>query len=125
MLPRLALVERPDALLSDADILNDLRIGLNVADLQQARTVVGPVAERSVARLLGDVAGYFRHHAAADRAALAPSFLADIDKAIGDVAAAGPSPQRQICLWSLAGLRRNLFPSAGPYSPSIAGEVAS
>src|SRR6201999_1116698 len=37
LIPRLSLVERSDELLASADMLNDLRIGLNVVDLQQAR----------------------------------------------------------------------------------------
>jgi uncharacterized membrane protein YccC len=121
LIPRLAMVERRDEVLSRADILNDLRIGLNIADMQQARKVVGPTAERSLARLLADISGYFRKLRINGDTSSAPSVLTEIDIAIGDVSAAGPSLERQTCLWSLAGLRRNLFPHAAPYSPAIAG----
>jgi hypothetical protein len=122
---RLALVERRDELLAAADVLNDLRIGLNIAHLQQARTVIGPAAERSVARLLDDVSAYFRKLGIGRDTPLPRSMLGEIDTAIGDVAAAYPSAERQTCLWSLAGLRRNLFPQAGPYIPFTASGAAS
>jgi uncharacterized membrane protein YccC len=125
LIPRLALVERRDELLASADVLNDLRIGLNIADLQQARTVIGPVAERSLARLLADVSAHFRKLGIGRATPMPQSMLGEIDAAIGDVAAAHPSAERQTCLWSLAGLRRNLFPKAAPYSPLTASEAAS
>jgi uncharacterized membrane protein YccC len=118
LVPRLALAERKDELLASADVLNDLRIGLNIADLQQARNVMGPVAEHSVARLLNHVAGYFRGLGVGRIVECAPAILTEIDQAIGDVAADEPSLEQQTCLWSLAGLRRNLFPHAAPYMPA-------
>jgi uncharacterized membrane protein YccC len=114
LIPRLALVERRDEL-ADADPLNDLRIGLNVIDLQRARGVIGAVADRSVARLLTAVADHFRRRAVGRLTALQPGVLNEIDRALRDVARAAPSPERRDCLWSLAGLRRNLFPGASPY----------
>jgi uncharacterized membrane protein YccC len=124
LIPRLALAERKDELLASADVLNDLRIGLNIADLQRARNVVGPVAEHSVGRLLNHVAVYFRSLAVGRIVPCAPTILTEIDQAIGDVAADMPSEERQVCLWSLAGLRRNLFPHAAPYVPALALEAA-
>jgi uncharacterized membrane protein YccC len=124
LIPRLALVERRDELLKGADVLNDLRIGLNIADLQKARTVVSPVAERSVARLLGHIAGYFQSLGVGHVPECPTGVLGEIDRAIADVAAEYPSDERQLCLWSLAGLRRNLFPRADPYMPMLIGEAA-
>jgi uncharacterized membrane protein YccC len=114
--PRLAVVERRDEL-AEADLLNDLRVGINVIDLQLARAVVGPAAERSLTILLRAVADHFRRLAVGRFSPLPARLLAEIDRAIEDVAQASPSPERRICLWSLAGLRRNLFPAAPPYSP--------
>jgi hypothetical protein len=51
--------------------------------------------------------------------------LLEIDAAIDDVAASSPSYERQNCLWSLAGLRRNLFPAAPAYIPLTAAEQAA
>ncbi len=121
--PRLAIVERRDEL-AEADLLNDLRIGINVIDLQLARIVVGPAAERSLACLLEDVAGHFRRLAVGRRTPLPPRLLMEIDQAIGDVAHAPPSPERRICLWSLTGLRRNLFPAAPAYAAAASERAA-
>jgi uncharacterized membrane protein YccC len=124
LIPRLSLVEQRDEILASADLLNDLRIGLNVADIQQARSVVGPVAERSLARVLAGLAACFRKMGIGRPRPLSAVLLIEIDEAIGDVAAATSSSEREICLWSLAGLRRNLFPQAPPYIPALLSEAA-
>ena len=124
LIPRLALAERRDEILTSADLLGDLRTGLTVADIQRARTVVGPVAERSLGRVLIHVAGYFRKRGIGRALPVPAVLLAEIDEAIGDVAGDRPTPERQVCLWSLTGLRRNLFPHAGPYIPVTLSEAA-
>jgi len=124
LIPRLALAEHRDEILSSADLLSDLRTGLTIADIQRARTVVGPVAERSLARVLGHVAGYFRKLGIGRALPVPSALLGEIDVAIGDMAGEQPSPERQVCLWSLIGLRRNLFPQAGPYIPATLSEAA-
>ncbi len=121
LVPRLALAERRDELLG-ADPLNDLRIGLNVIDLQQARGKVGPDADRSLERVLRDVARHFRKLAVGRAAPVSSRLVVEIDEAIGDVARALPSKERESCLWSLAGLRRNLFPAAPAYLPHLLDE---
>jgi len=50
--------------------------------------------------------------------------LVEIDEAIGDVSAQTSSQERDMCLWALAGLRRNLFPRAQPYVPVLLSEAA-
>jgi uncharacterized membrane protein YccC len=122
--PRLAAAERRDKL-AEADLLNDLRIGINVIDLQLARGVVGAAAERSIVSLLADVADHFRGRALERPASPPPSLLTEIDRALGDVAGAWPSPERRVCLWSIAGLRRNLFPGASAYVAVGAAERAA
>jgi len=118
LVPRLALVERRDELIG-ADPLNDLRIGLNVIDLQQARGKMGPVADRSLERVLRDVARHFRSLSVGRATPPSARLVVEIDEAIGDVAGARPSEERRNCLWSLAGLRRNLFPAAPDYLPPV------
>jgi uncharacterized membrane protein YccC len=118
LVPRLALVERREELIG-ADPLNDLRIGLNVIDLQQARGVVGPAADRSLERVLRDVARHFRKLSIGRVPLPSARLVVEIDEAIGDVARAWPSEERRTCLWSLAGLRRNLFPAAPDYVPQL------
>jgi uncharacterized membrane protein YccC len=116
LVPRLQMVERPEKLVG-ADPLNDLRVGVNVVDLQEARLVVGPKAEQALGGLLGEIAAHFRKLDVGRRFAPPFSVLGRIDGAIGEVAAAPASSEQRNCLWSLAGLRRNLFPDAPPYVP--------
>jgi uncharacterized membrane protein YccC len=124
LIPRLGLIERPDAVLASADLLNDLRIGLNVADLQQARRTAAPDAERSIAHVLTALATSFRKMHIGKPRPVQARLLIEIDEAIGDVSAEVFSPERDTCLWALAGLRRNLFPSAEPYIPAVFSEAA-
>jgi uncharacterized membrane protein YccC len=124
LMPRLALAERRDELLASADMLADLRIGLNVADLQQARRSSGPVAEQSIARVLRGIAASFRKIRVGAPRPIQTALLIEIDEAIGDVSAEASSSERNLCLWALAGLRRNLFPRAEPYVPAIFSAAA-
>jgi len=124
LIPRLGLVERRDELLASADMLNDLRIGLNVVDLQQVRRSAGPEAERSIARVLNNLAHCFGHRAVGKPRPVPEATLIEIDAAIGDVSAEHGSPERELALWSLTGLRRNLFPRAEPYIPAFLSEAA-
>ncbi len=117
LIPRLALAERRDEL-AEADLLNDIRIGLNVADLQEARLSVDAAAESSLSSVLRSVNAYFRKRSAGQRTALAPGLLPKIDGAIDAVSASRESGLQQTCLWSLVGLRRNLFPHAHAYVPT-------
>ena len=116
LVPRLALVERREDL-AGADPLNDLRIGVNVIDLQHARRIVGLEAGNSLERVLRAVASHFRRLSVGRTTPLEPHLLIEIDAAIGDVIQVAPSQERRLCLWSLAGLRRNLFPDAPSYVP--------
>jgi uncharacterized membrane protein YccC len=122
-LPRLAIAESAPDLIA-ADPLNDLRIGINVVDLQRARPAVDPFAERAIVRLLDEIAAHFRTLGRGRRDDLSPAMLEHIDRALDAVAAAPASAQRRHCLWSLAGLRRNLFPDAPSYVPAALGAVA-
>ena len=124
LMPRLALAERRDELLASADMLADLRIGLNVADLQQARHSSGPVAEQSIARVLRGIAASFRKIRVGAPRPIQTALLIEIDEAIGDVSAEKASSERNLCLWALAGLRRNLFPRAEPYVPAVFSAAA-
>jgi uncharacterized membrane protein YccC len=124
LMPRLALAERRDELLASADMLADLRIGLNIADLQKARHSSGPTAEQSIARVLRGIAASFRKLRIGAPRPIQAALLTEIDEAIGDVSAEEASPERNLCLWSLAGLRRNLFPRAQPYVPAVFSAAA-
>ena len=111
--PRLALAPANEALAA-ADALNDLRIGLNVIDLQQARRTVEAPARQAIAALLTALADHFRA-LARGRAAPVDPVLTPLDGAIAGLAASAPSAERTAGLVALAGLRRNLFPAAPAY----------
>jgi uncharacterized membrane protein YccC len=122
--PRLLIVE-PHGDLATADPMRDLRVGFNIIDLQEARHVVGAAAEEAVAKVLRAVSAHFARRSAGQPRAASEAMLLEIDAAIDDVAASSPSYERQNCLWSLAGLRRNLFPAAPAYIPLTAAEQAA
>lgn len=117
LIPRLALLERQDEL-AHVDLLNDIRIGLNVADLQEARLALGPSVDPSLAAVLRAINAYFRRRSVVPSTEVAQTLLTKIDQALDMVSAAWQSPERRSCLWSLVGLRRNMFPHAHPYVPA-------
>jgi uncharacterized membrane protein YccC len=119
LIPRLGMLEAAGDL-AQVDLLQDIRIGLNVADLQEARLALGPGVEPSLAAVLRAITAYFRRRSIVPSTEVAQTLLAKIDHAIDTVSAAWTSPERQACLWSLVGLRRNMFPSAQPYVPITA-----
>ncbi|QOL50626.1 FUSC family protein [Massilia litorea] len=115
--PRLALAG-PQQDLQASDALVDLRIGLNMTQLLSVRSELG----RSQAALWALFEHLSQHFAA--RPASAPvedaRLLVSIDNALRSVSAAQASTARGDALASLAGIRRDLFPSAAPYEPSPA-----
>jgi uncharacterized membrane protein YccC len=124
LVPRLLIAE-PRGDLAAANPMRDLRVGLNIIDLQVARRVVGPTAEQSVVKVLRAVSAHFTRMANGRSGPALEAMLLEIDAAIDDVVAAPPSNERQNCLWSLTGLRRNLFPAAPAYVPLVAtGQAA-
>jgi uncharacterized membrane protein YccC len=120
LIPRLNMLEQRGEL-AHVDLLQDIRIGLNVADLQEARLALGPTVEPSLAAVLRSITAYFRRRSVVPSTEIAPTLLAKIDRAIDTTSTAWGSPERQACLWSLVGLRRNMFPQAEPYVP-MSGE---
>jgi uncharacterized membrane protein YccC len=113
--PRLAHVSEQRDLMA-ADALVDLRIGLNMAQLQGVRRELG----RSEAALWPLFEHLSQHFEA--RPALDPDgerrLLASLDNALRSVCAAAAGAPRAEALAALAGIRRDLFPGAPPYQPS-------
>ncbi|WP_426753925.1 FUSC family protein [Myxococcus sp. Y35] len=121
--PRLALAR--DESLEAADALGDLRLGLNVVELQQLRAHASPQARATAERLLRGVSRHFQARSAGRAEPPAPELLGELDQAIGRVAEAPPTPRKRDGIMALVGLRRALFPGAGPYFPRPASEGAS
>jgi uncharacterized membrane protein YccC len=113
--PRLALAG-PQQDLQAADALRDLRIGLNMAQLQSVRGKLGP-SEASLWPLMEHLSQYFEARPAVDHAG-EQRLLTSLDNALRSVSAAEPSPAQREALAALAGTRRDLFPDAAAYQPS-------
>jgi uncharacterized membrane protein YccC len=113
--PRLALA-RGQQDLQAADALVDLRIGLNMAQLQSVRGQLGR-AEAVLWPLLEHLAQHFEARPAVDPAFEA-RLLASLDNALRAVCAAEDGPGKQQAVAALAGIRRDLFPGAAPYAPA-------
>ncbi len=113
LVPRLA-ASAPQADKAVADALIELRIGLNVVNLQHDSADLPAGARGSVGSALEGVAGYFR-----SRAPGLPddTLRGSIDRAIDAVTAAS-SPHIGDLLLELVGIRHNLFPNAPPYRPA-------
>jgi uncharacterized membrane protein YccC len=105
--PRLAEVGA-DA--SPAHGLDDLRIVLNVAALQEVRARVGGATREAAERLLAGLARHFDRVAVAGPQPAPPELLAAMDDALGRVA--GDAEATPADLAALVGIRRTLFPEA-------------
>ncbi|WP_448203824.1 FUSC family protein [Azospirillum sp. sgz302134] len=122
---RLALAGAQQRDLAAADAVNDLRIGLNVAELQRARRAIGGAAAPHVARLLGAVGQHFRDLSAKRLAPPPAEVLPMLDAALSGLVAEPRSPERDRAVIALAGLRRSLFPQTAPLAPAVAEPVTA
>lgn len=122
LVPRLASVGAGNDLAA-VDALADLRIGINMADLQRQRDAMPPPLRTVVDAVLQGAAAQFAHQAVAGRV-LRPhqALLRDIDRAL-DAAIAAPNGRE--LLLQLVGMRRGLFAEAAPYRPPPPDDAAS
>lgn len=122
--PRLATVQKTGAaslpgFLSALDILSDLRVGLNMTRLLR----IDPKLERqnfTIRPLLERLSDYYGHrkNLPVDNAA---ELLGQIDQALYRAANIHSHAQQSNAIAALAGIRRDLFPDALPYSPLTEG----
>ncbi len=101
--PRLADASTRERL-ATSDALRDLRIGINVIVLKEARDL-DDSAQACIDRVLGDVAGHFADLEHRTHLVPEPKLIESIDRALVHTK---PLP----ALIALTGLRRNLFPEA-------------
>jgi len=117
MLDRLsAVIPRIAASADGADAaagaaLAEIRVGINVVDLQRASAACGGLASQALDRVLRGVAAHFRANAGGPPDG---ALLSAIDAAIRTCC--GVAQGRDILL-ALAGIRRALFRDAPPYQP--------
>jgi uncharacterized membrane protein YccC len=116
---RVALAEPEDGL--DAhDALADMRIGLNLLDLDALSQRADPANARAVEQTMLGVAQLYERRIAEMSAPADPALLASIDHAIAGLAATGDRDPRRAGFAALVGLRRNLFPQAPSYEARTA-----
>jgi uncharacterized membrane protein YccC len=117
LVPRLAAVGAGNELTA-VDALADLRIGINMADLQRNRDAMPLPVRAAVDDVLLGAAAHYAAQAEAGRVVPSPPALLDtIDRAL-DTAIAMPEPHDRDLLLQLVGIRRGLFAAAAPYQPS-------
>ncbi len=113
LMPRLAAVS-PGADLAAADVLVDLRVGLNVIGLQREIEFLSVEEQRQAARVLRGVAA---HYGGNPLQPAAPALLAQIDRTILPIArrvSESHARHGREALMMLLGLRSVLFPLEPP-----------
>jgi uncharacterized membrane protein YccC len=119
LVPRLAAVGEGNDLAA-VDALTDLRIGVNMVDLQRDIDALPPPVRAVVNPVLFGTAAHFAVQAAAGRVVTPSTELLDnIDRAL-DAAVCVPGSRGRELLLQLVGIRRGLFQDAPPYQPTPA-----
>ena len=112
--PRLAALPSDDAEWT-ADLLAEVRVGINVVELRRDRRQLSNTAREAVERLLAALSRHFEGKADDPP----PELLDTIDGALDAVSADAGSPAGRAALMGLVGIRRGLFPDARPYLSTL------
>ncbi|CAO4186304.1 FUSC family protein [Methylorubrum extorquens] len=112
--PRLAALPTEDAEWT-ADLLAEVRVGINVVELRRDRRHLSKPARDAVETLLAALSRHFG--AEVDSPAL--ELLDTIDDALGAVSLNARQASGRAALMGLVGIRRGLFPDAPPYRPTL------
>jgi uncharacterized membrane protein YccC len=113
---RIALAAPEDAV--DAyDALADMRVGLNILDLEAVAARPNGAREAVFDQTLDALAATYEQRRVDGEAPPNPALLTSIDAAITELAARPPAEAATRGFAALTGLRRNLFPAAAPYTP--------
>ncbi|HUN52742.1 MAG TPA: FUSC family protein [Candidatus Sulfotelmatobacter sp.] len=117
LVPRLATVGAGNDLAA-IDVLADLRVGINMIELQRHRDMMPPSVRQTVDTVLSGTARHFAAQVAVGRAEPpAPALLGDIDHAL-EVTVNTLGGHSRNPLLQLVGIRRALFADAPPYRPA-------
>lgn len=108
--PRLAALPSDDAEWT-ADLLAEVRVGINVVELRRDRRQLPKAARKAVEALLAALSRYFRAKPENPRQDL----LDTIDAALDAVSFGARQAPGRAALMGLVGIRRGLFPDAPPY----------
>lgn len=122
--PRLAALPPDDAEWT-ADLISEVRTGINVVELRRVRASLAPESQRAIERILLDFADHLRSEVEHPE----PPLLRSIDEAIDVVTRDESAGDRRTALLGLVGLRRSQFPNAPAYRPasipsSLSGQPA-
>ncbi|WP_376961723.1 FUSC family protein [Azospirillum sp. A26] len=104
------------------DAVRDLRVGLNIVELQRARPVLGRAGGAALDRLLRGIAVHFRALSAKRPDPAPADLLGSMDELLSAIGTAPPCPERDRAVVALASLRRSLFPGAALQPPPLANE---
>ncbi len=124
MLDRLSLVVSRLAVSAEGadgaavSALADLRVGVNIINLQRDATMLPEQARRAVRTMLGAIANHYRRRSLDEADA---ALLGIIDRAIAAVTRDPATATRELLL-QLGGIRRGLFPNGPPYAPEAVPE---
>ena len=101
-----------------SDTLSDIRVGLNLADLQRDRAGFSADEIAITENLMDGLGAHFQNKLTDAQALPSPLLLTSIDEAIARLATpASRSPAGTTLLHALVGLRRCLFPQARFFEP--------
>ncbi|MBO9789626.1 FUSC family protein [Xanthomonas phaseoli] len=107
--PRLALTPEGSDLAS-VDMLNEVRVGLNILQLRRARHGLPASSRDAVDAILRDVAAYYRQQVARKRPLPGPDSLRDrLDASLTRVGKVPAGAHRDEALLGLVGLRYSMF----------------
>lgn len=103
--------------LAAVDALRDLRIGLNMTVLQNVRARLGR-ADAAIKPLMAGLSRHFAHLPGVDKESAA-HLLAALDNALRALCQGSRDAAQGQALAALTGMRRDLFPQAPAYQPSV------
>jgi len=109
MAPRLKVLPTDDAEWI-ADVLAEVRIGINIVEIRRVRRELPPRLARAVEQVLANTARYFDKPPRSPRTG--PLLLKNIDRALRQLLRETESDTQKTAVLGLVGLRRALFPDA-------------
>jgi uncharacterized membrane protein YccC len=112
--PRLAALPSDDAEWT-ADLLAEVRVGINVVELRRDRRQLSKPARDAVETLLAALSRHFEVKSEKP----SPDLLDTIDGALDAVSRDARQVPGRAALMGLVGIRRGLFPDAPPYRPTL------
>jgi uncharacterized membrane protein YccC len=104
-----------------ADALEDLRLGVNMIEVQSMASAMSRPAQDALATMFAALAAHFHALARGRVAPLDDNLLQKIDLAVSEVAACTASTHA--CIAAIVGLRQTLYPDAPAYQPRQTGQV--